>query len=350
MEIHAIVDAALASGLGSAAAVSVGDGGREVLRVVRGHAHVDGPAIDERAVFDVASLTKPMATAAIAMALVADDRVRLDDLVRRWLPDAATEGRVFELLSHTAGCAAHVEFFRALRATPIDPYAALVALAAHHPAGPSGQAAVYSDLGYLQAGALVEAVAGRALPDAFAEFVAGPLGLADTRYGPIDRAIAIATERDADRGLVWGRVHDENAYYGGGACGHAGLFSTIGDVATFAAAMCDALNGTPRGRLAPDVVARFVTTAGAPGASWRLGWDTPSTTPGISHAGDRWPRAHAIGHLGFTGVSIWLDPPRRRWSILLTNRVHPTRGGDTAERIKALRRAVNDAAIDLTDR
>ena len=352
-----LVDAALAGGLGSAAAVSIGDGGREIARVVRGHVHrvtiaghALGPPIDAHTRFDVASLTKPMATAALAMVLVGDGRLRLDDRVRRWLPDATTEGTVAELLSHAAGCAAHVEFFRTLRAAPpTAPYDTLVAAAAQHPASLPGAVAVYSDLGYLQAGRLVEEVSGRALPEAFAELVAGPLGLDETSYGPIAPASTVATELD-DRGLVWGQVHDENAYYGGGACGHAGLFATIGDVATFAAAICDALNDVPRGRLVPDVVRRFVTTRGAPGASWRLGWDTASTTPGVSHAGDRWPRDHAIGHLGFTGTSMWLDPPRRRWAILLTNRVHPTRFGDTADRIKALRRAVNDAAIALTDR
>ena len=91
---------------------------------------------------------------------------------------------------------------------------------------------------------------------------------------------------------------------------------------------------------------RFLTERAARGTSWRLGWDTPSPTPGVSHAGDRWPRTGAVGHLGFTGTSLWLDLTRRRWVAILTNRVHPTRHG-TAEPIKALRRAINDAAIDL---
>jgi CubicO group peptidase (beta-lactamase class C family) len=94
------------------------------------------------------------------------------------------------------------------------------------------------------------------------------------------------------------------------------------------------------------VVRRFVTEAPAPDTTWRLGWDTPTTTPGISHAGDRWPRSGAVGHTGFTGTSLWLDLPRGRWVALLTNRVHPTRDG-TADAIKALRRAIGDAAVDL---
>jgi CubicO group peptidase (beta-lactamase class C family) len=300
--------------------------------------------------FDVASLTKPMATAAIAMVLVSEGALDLAAPVRRWLPRAATEGTVAQLLGHAAGCAAHVEFFRTLRASPpADPRAALVHLAEAYPTTAPGVATIYSDLGYLQAGRVVEEAAGMPLARAFAELVAGPLGMTGASYGPIDPALAVATEID-DRGVVRGRVHDENAYYGGDACGHAGVFATIDDVASFARAILAALAGERCGRFDPDVVRTFATTAAAPDTSWRLGWDTPSTTPGVSHAGDRWPRAHAIGHLGFTGTSIWLDPPRGRWSILLTNRVHPTRFGDTAERIKALRRAVNDAAIALTDR
>ena len=94
---------------------------------------------------------------------------------------------------------------------------------------------------------------------------------------------------------------------------------------------------------------RFLDDAPIPGATWRLGWDTPSPVPGASHAGDRWPRTGAVGHTGFTGTSLWLDLPRRRWVALLTNRVHPTRQG-TADAIKALRRSIGDAAVALLDR
>jgi serine-type D-Ala-D-Ala carboxypeptidase len=347
--IAALVDEALAAGLGSAMAVSIGDGGREVGRLVRGRVRRVpdlGPVIDESAPFDLASLTKPMATAAIAMVLVGDGRLDLDAPVRRWLGGAQTTGTVRDLLGHAAGCRAHVEFFRQLRAhPPSDPRAALVAMAAAEPAESPGADAIYSDLGYIQLAAVLERAAGMPLEEAFATCVGDPLGLS-ARFASREIPSAVATELD-DRGLVCGRVHDENAFYGGGACGHAGLFATIGDVATFAAAFVDTVAGSPRGRLRSEVVQRFATTAAAPHTSWRLGWDTPSETPGVSHAGERWPRTGAIGHLGFTGTSLWLDLPRRRWVALLTNRVHPTREDGTAEATKALRRAIGDAAIDL---
>lgn len=336
-----LLSGALAAGLGSAAAVSVGDAGAERIGVVRGTAFSGGPAITAATRFDVASLTKPMATAALAMVLAGDGQLDLDAPIRRYVPEAASAGTVAQLLGHAAGCAAHVEFWK--RPGPLD-RASLVAQAAGEPVGPPGVAAVYSDLGYITLGAVLERACGQPLEDAYRELVAAPLGLAARYAGTTALPDCVATERDA-RGLVAGRVHDENAYYGGGVCGHAGLFASIGDVARFAEAMVGLASGDAHGRIRADVAVRFWTTAGAPDTSWRLGWDTPSRTPGVSHAGDRWPRTGAVGHLGFTGTSLWLDLPRRRWVALLTNRVHPTRDG-SADAIKALRRAVGDAVTD----
>jgi serine-type D-Ala-D-Ala carboxypeptidase len=349
-ELATLLDAALAAGVGSAAALSIGDDGREQLRVRLGTTRrlpSPGPPIDDATRFDVASLTKPMATAAIAMVLVGDGALDLEAPVRRWFPEAATAGTVRQLLGHAAGCAAHVEFFRALRVGAHRP-GALIDMAARYPAGPSGVTALYSDLGYVLAGAIVERVSGLALDAAFQRFVAEPLGLTGACYpGTTALAGAVATELD-DRGLISGRVHDENAYDAGGICGHAGLFATIGDVAAFAAALVETWAGRPRGRWRSAVVRRFLGDAAAPGTTWRLGWDAPSDQPGVSHAGDRWPRRQAVGHTGFTGTSLWLDLARGRWVALLTNRVHPSRHG-TADAIKALRRAVGDAAIARLD-
>jgi CubicO group peptidase (beta-lactamase class C family) len=349
-EIAALLEAALAAEIGSAAAVSIGDRGVERARLVRGHTRrlpTRGAPIDERAVFDLASLTKPMATAALAMVLAGDGALDLDAPVRRWFPEAATAGTVRQLLGHAAGCAAHVEFFRALATgRHADPRSELVALATRHPATAPGTTAVYSDLGYIILGAILERVAALPLEDAFQSHVAEPLGLGGARYpGAAALPLAVATELD-DRGLVQGQVHDENAYFGGGVCGHAGLFATIGDVAAFATAIVETVAGRPRGRWRADVVQRFVSDAAAPSTTWRLGWDTPAAAVGASHAGDRWPRTGAIGHTGFTGTSLWLDLPRGRWVALLTNRVHPTRHG-TADAIKALRRSIGDAAFSV---
>jgi CubicO group peptidase (beta-lactamase class C family) len=248
------------------------------------------------------------------------------------------------LLGHAAGCVAHVELFRWLRgARPADPRGALVDRAQRVPVAVGSHVPVYSDLGFIQLGAIIERAADRPLEQAYAELVAGPLGLA-ARFAPEPLVGAVATELD-ERGVVAGLVHDENCFYGGRICGHAGLFGSIDDVAKFAAAMV-----TPTARFRPEVVERFFTDAPKPGAAWRLGWDTPSSVPGVSQVGDRWPRTGAVGHTGFTGTQLWLDLANRRWVVLLANRVHPTRFGSTAEQIKALRRAVGDAVIDALDR
>ncbi len=342
-----LVDEALAGGLGSAAAVSVGNAGHEVFRYTAGAIRRlpdSGPAIDAQTRFDLASVTKPMATVAIAMVLVAERRLDLDAPVRTYLPGATTTATVRQLLAHAAGCAAHVEFFRYLRThRPANPRAILVERAMREPCDAPGVTSIYSDLGFIQLGAVLERAGARPLEDLFASLVAEPLGLGAV-YAPSALPNCVATELD-DRGLVTGLVHDENCYFGGRVAGHAGLFATIDDVAAFARAIVDTAAGTPRGRFTTDVVTRFFTDAPTP-STWRLGWDTPSSTPGTSQAGDRWPRTGAVGHTGFTGTSLWLDLAKRRWVALLTNRVHPTRHGDTAERIKALRRAVNDAVVD----
>lgn len=365
-QIAALLDEMFARGIGSGAALSIGDGGREVERMVRGTTRrlpTPGVPVAADTWFDVASLTKPMATVASVMVLVGDGALDLDDPIRRWLPAASSVGTVRQLLGHAAGCAAHVEFFKRLRVgAHDDPRAELVAMAASEPANEPGVAAVYSDLGYIMLGAIIERAANASLEEAFDSLVAAPLGIG-ARYaattldpggndpkseGAEQRVVATEIdERTGTSTVVQGSVHDENAWYGGGVCGHAGLFARIDDVAKFAAAIVDTADGTTRGRLRPEVVNYFLSTAAAPGASWRLGWDTPSATPGVSHAGDRWSRVGAVGHLGFTGVSLWLDLPKRRWVTLLTNRVHPTRFGESPEAIKQLRRRVNDFAVTM---
>ncbi len=267
--IARLVDEALAAGLGSAAAVSVGDRGREVFRHTAGTVRRlpdRGAAIDEHTPFDLASVTKPMATVAIAMVLVAEGRLDLEAPVRQYLPEAATTATVRQLLGHTAGCSAHVEFFRRLRVeSHSDPYAVLVRRAQREACGPAGVAPVYSDLGFIQLGAALEQAGGARLDAMFAELVAGPLSLA-ARYAPAPTspiAGAVATELD-ERGLVCGLVHDENCFYGGGIAGHAGLFGSIDDVARFAAAIVETAAGTPRGRFVPAIVNRFFTDVPTP--------------------------------------------------------------------------------------
>jgi CubicO group peptidase (beta-lactamase class C family) len=325
--IAKLVDAALAAQLGSAIAVSIGDSGREMFCYLAGHTRRVpqlGEPIDDRTAFDLASVTKVIATAELARQAVADGKLDLDAPLRAYLPDCASDGRVRDAFDHRAGFAAHVAIFHALRGqAPHDAYRELVARAASEPCMPSRGARVYSDLGFVVLGEILSRIYDQPLDAAFSA-LAARLGLA-ARYAlatPITGAVA--TELD-ERGLVCGLPHDENAYYARAACGHAGVFASIADLATFAA---------------------FV--ASRSDRDW-LGWDTPAHEPGISHVGDRWPREHAYGHNGFAGTSLWLDVARRRWVALLTNRVHPTRHRGTADAIKSLRRAIHDTVITELD-
>ena len=316
-----------------------------------------GQPVRPDTIYDVASLTKPVATLAVFLRLADAGRVDFDTPARALLPEldpAADAITVQHLLGHTAGFPDHVRFYERLwageRAGAGDVRAALVRMAAATPLlDPPGAMARYSDVGYILLGALLERAAGRRLDQLAGELVFEPLGMRSTFFVDLEAPppgrpgagrVVAPTELCPRRGLVHGEVHDENAHAGGGIAGHAGLFSTASDIARFGRAVLAALAGEP-GPLPPLQTRRAVTTPASPGASWRLGWDTPSATPGVSHAGDLWPR-DGIGHLGFTGCSLWLDPRGARHAVLLTNRVHPTRDG---EGIRELRRELMDAVI-----
>ena len=322
-------------------------------------------------VYDLASLTKPMATAAVLMKLDVDLDAPVAAFVPELGPAIGNDARITfaQLLGHASGLPAHVECFRRLRAgdragAP-DRREALLRMAAGTPlAHAPGERVVYSDLGYIVLGFAIERITGMRLDQAARALVTEPLGMRHTFFVDLDdpaRApvpagqvvrtpdglpVRIApTEVCPYRGLVHGEVHDDNAHAGGGIFGHAGLFGPAGDVARFAGAMVQAAAGQAVAGFAPATVRRFFGTGSAPDTTWRLGWDTPSTTPGVSHAGDAWPRT-GVGHLGFTGTAMWLDPERGRFAVLLTNRVHPSRAH---QGIRDLRRAVMDAVVAYLD-
>ena len=314
-----------------------------------------GAEVTAETVYDVASLTKPVATIATLLRLCAEGVIAPDARVSRFLslPKPAAEITVSDLAGHGSGLPAHLKFYERILAGDLagqsNPRDAIVYMAANTPLErPRGQSTVYSDLGYLLLGALIEKVTEERLDQAAQRLVFGPLGMTSTRF--IDLlsdepyrfapGTVAATEVCPYRGLVRGEVHDDNCHSAGGICGHAGLFSTVADISRFAAAIVTALHGAD-GLFQPDLVRFFTSQRAAPNTTWRLGFDTPNPRMGESHAGDLWPR-DGIGHLGFTGTSLWIDPGAGRWVVLLTNRVHPTRDNP---RIGPLRRAVMDATV-----
>jgi CubicO group peptidase (beta-lactamase class C family) len=310
-------------------------------------------------IYDLASLTKPLATATAILCLVRDGRVSTDDPVQRHVEElkgsAVGEATVYHLLTHSAGLPAWRPLYERIaeedRRTPGllgGPGAVKMALALikQEPLeAPPGARSVYSDLGFILLGVLVERAGGSALAAFCRRAVFEPMGASLSFRGSADaafsdRSLVAPTEDDPWRGrLLRGEVHDENAYALGGAAGHAGLFGTASAVSAVVGHWLDAWKG--RGSLLPaDLVKRFTARQeGIAGSSWALGWDTP-TVP--SSSGSRFSPA-SFGHLGYTGTSVWVDPTIELEVVLLSNRVHPTRRN---EAIKQFRPLIHDVIYD----
>jgi len=318
-----------------------------------------------RTIFDLASLTKPIATTTAILLLVDEGAIELDAPVTKVLPLFAERGKeavtIRHLLTHSAGLkpwrAYHEIFLQKERKTgerwigsPEARASVIDRTVRSAPVHEPGEAAVYGDLDFIVLGAIVEAVAGRRL-DAFChERIFAPLEMADTFFipigtdaaplpGPIKRRIA-ATENCPWRDrILWGEVHDPNASVMGGVAGHAGLFSTVDDIVKFAQVIIDVWHGRSDA-LPRETLREFLTRQNLPQSSdWALGWDTP--TEGASSSGKHFSK-NSVGHLGFTGTSLWIDLDRELVITLLTNRVHLI-----AKKSRfALRPVVHDAIVE----
>jgi len=324
--------------------------------------------------FDVASLTKVMATTTAVALLVGEGALSLDEPAAARLPGFEASGKervtLRELLSHSSGLPAFRPYYEEVRQDPASADAflsparrprdleaafargrALVSRAVcREPLeAPPGSRALYGDPAFLALGLLVERASGERLDALFRARIGAPLGLEDTFFvdearrgsGPERSRAFVATERCPHREEVnCGAVNDDNAYAMGGIAGHAGLFSSARDVAALGQAWLDALSGRP-GLLDPAVARAFARRDGTPGSTRALGWDTPS--PAGSTIGSLLGRgpAGAIGHLGYTGCSLWIDRDRELVVALLTNHVHPA--GRRPAEILRFRRDFHDA-------
>jgi CubicO group peptidase (beta-lactamase class C family) len=305
--------------------------------------YLGGAPVTPRTEYDLASLTKVVGLTTAAMMLVDEGKLDLDVPVTRYVPAFVAGGdsvTVRHLLTHSSGLPAWRPFFQRVHSR-----AEMFALVNAEPleAAPGSRMA-YSDLGAMLLTEVVEGITGTRLDRFLASRLFRPLGMRDTRYLPPRgwRARIAPTEVDTTwrHRLVRGEVHDENAASMGGVSGHAGLFSTAPDLARFVQMLMRGGSAqTPRQLVRAETVALF-TRADRPGFSSRaLGWDTPSEN---SSAGSSLS-AHAFGHTGFTGTSIWVDPEQDLFVILLTNRVNPTRNNDL---IREVRRRVADLAVE----
>jgi CubicO group peptidase (beta-lactamase class C family) len=300
--------------------------------------------------FDLASLTKPLATTLAVLLLCQQGRLDVGQRLGALLPAFETGAKagitLSQLLTHSSGLPAYRPYY--LQLEPVHPRrrkTALMELLAREPLEyPPGEGSIYSDLDFMILGWVVEAVAGRRLDRFVAEAVYAPLGAASLFF--IDLAARrpagpyAATEHCHWRGrLLEGEVHDENAFVLGGVAGHAGLFGTAAAVERLLDELLAAYHGPDGGRLfRTDAVRRFLGRV--PGTGRTLGFDMPS---GPEPSCGRYFSAMGVGHLGFTGTSFWIHLERRISVVLLTNRVHPSRA-NTA--IRAFRPLIHDAVME----
>jgi CubicO group peptidase (beta-lactamase class C family) len=304
------------------------------------------PRPDENTIWDMASLTKVIAMTSAVMQLADQRKVELDAPVARYVPEftGGEKGRVTvrHLLTHSSGLPAWRPLYKETY-TPAE--ARALAVATPLDTLP-GVRMVYSDLGAIVLGQLVERVSGESLEGYVSRHIFVPLGMTATRYRPgADVLPRIApTEFDPWRQRkLRGEVHDENAFGLGGVSGHAGLFSTGHDLARFARMYLS--RGTLDGArvLSAERIREFTTVQDSTLSHRALGWETPN---GTNSAG-RLMKRPAFGHTGFTGTSIWMDPSRDLFVILLTNRVNPTRQNT---RIGGVRVALADAVVGVLDK
>ncbi|MFP5275740.1 MAG: serine hydrolase domain-containing protein [Acidobacteriota bacterium] len=321
-------------------------GGEVVLQGAAGHFtyEAESPFVRPETVFDLASVSKVVATTAAAMLLTQRGRFDVDSRLGEVLPefvahrakdDPAREITIRHLLSHASGLPGYVEFFRTAR----DRDSLLRACFDLQLEAMPGTRAEYSDPGFILLGKALEVCAGESLDSFAARELFAPLGLASTCFHPAaaDRAAIPPTEIDERfrQRRIQGEVQDENAWVLGGVAGHAGLFSNVPDLLRFAKEILEGAAGRSE-LFARETVEMFARRQAPAGSSRALGWDTPSEK---SSAGRHFS-PHSIGHLGYSGCSLWIDLEAAVAVALLTNRTWPDRG---SQLIRQVRPAFHDA-------
>ena len=344
---RAVIRSALERRAFPAAVVEVGGVNDYVWREAFGRLTFDADAMPTAAdtIFDLASLTKVMSTTPLLMQQVERGTVGLDDPVAQhlagWRGLDREDVTIRDLLAHCGGLTAYLPFFRDHTGRREFEHAICSLPLEYAPRTKS----MYSDLGFMLLAFILEDTGSAPLADRL-QTLLGQMGIVEKlQFNPPPqwRRETAPTEQDPWRGrLIAGEVHDENAWALGGVAGHAGLFGTAAAVGAYARHLLQVLDGRT-GAFARDTLTTFITRrADVPGSSRALGWDTMLPT---SSCGTRMS-SRAFGHTGFTGTSLWIDPERGAYVVLLTNRVHPTRAN---QQIKQVRAALHDAVIESFD-
>jgi beta-N-acetylhexosaminidase len=330
------------------AALAVGHRGDLVFQ--KGYGKLDSsekaPAVTNETIYDLASLTKVITATTLAMQLYERGQLKLEHPVSRYFPGFVEEGRdkitIRHLLTHTSGLPAHLPLYKDLKGKLAFVEKILQVPLESTP----GTMAVYSDLGLILLGDILEKLAVEPLDQLATARIFRPLGMKHTFFNPKRewKKLIAATEIDPWRGrLLRGEVHDENAFAMGGVSAHAGLFGNTSDLAIFCQMLLNGGVYDHRRVVRRSTLERFTARQNFPqGSSRALGWDTPSNG---SSAGNLLS-PNSFGHTGFTGTSVWIDPARELFIILLTNRVHPTRENNA---IREVRRLVADAVVKAVD-
>ncbi|MCU1271038.1 MAG: beta-lactamase [Acidobacteriaceae bacterium] len=302
----------------------------------------DSPRVDADSIFDLASVSKVVATTSMAMILYERGLLDIETPVVGVLPEFRGEDPLRAtvtfryLLAHSSGLPAYEKLF--MRAKSKDE---LLHKTSSVPLkNAPGTRAEYSDIGFILLGVALERIAGESLDRFCQREIFGPLGMSHTTFNPPvawkSRIVPTADDRTFRKHVIQGEVQDENASVIGGVAGHAGLFANAGDIAIFANAM---LNGGA-GIVRAQTLALFTKRQSSqPGTSRALGWDTPSTP---SQSGKYFSRT-SFGHLGYTGTSLWIDPERQISITLLTNRTWPDCSNQA---IKEVRPKFHDAVME----
>ncbi len=340
-----IVQDAIREGQIPGAVLLVGHDGEVIYRKAFGNRslepHREPMTVDT--IFDIASLTKVVATTTAVMQLVQRGQVRINDPVAKYIPEFAQNGKedvtVRELLTHYSGMPKDLDL-----STPWQGRDKAFQMAYEEkPAFPPGSRLLYSDVNFITLGALVERVSGTSLDAYCAQKIFVPLRMTRTHFLPpaVWRPKTAPTEFDQEGKMLRGVVHDPTARRMGGVAGHSGVFSTADDLSKFAQAL---LNGST---VLPALLVEKMTTPQQPPTAQELrgfGWDIDS--PYSSNRGELLP-VGSFGHTGFTGTSLWIDPTTRTYIILLTNAVHP-RGKGSAIALRSKVATAVAAAIPLS--
>jgi serine-type D-Ala-D-Ala carboxypeptidase len=334
------LDGVLADGMAHGdcpgAVVLVVHQGRTVFRKAYGKRSLRPDPVDMTTdtIFDLASLTKPLATATSVLLLVDQGRLRLDDPVAKHLPAFAVHGKeaitLEQLLLHTSGLVAD---------NPLTDYQdgrdkAIERILALTPERPPGSRFVYSDMNYIVLGLVIEKVSGMSLDAFAARQVFGPMGMKETTFQPgakLRERVAPTEQRDGQ--WLIGEVHDPRAAKLGGVAGHAGLFALADDLAVFCRVLLDGGRLDGKQVLPANVVQMLTKPRPVPLANDRkglrtLGWD--ADTSFSTNRGSGFRAGTGFGHTGFTGTSIWIDPDSGTAVIFLSNRVHPDAKGNVS--------------------